>query len=186
MNPILLCQLVEKVMSPDSVIIVDGGDFVGTAAYIVRPRGPLCWLDPGVFGTLGVGGGFILGAKAARPKSEIWCLFGDGALGFSIAEFDTMARHRIGCIAVVGNDGCWSQIEREQVKIYNDDIACALARSNYHTAVEGLGGRGFLITKPEEILPALESAQRLAAEGIPCLVNVFIAKSNFREGSISL
>lgn len=36
----------------------------------LRPRGPLTWLDPGAFGTLGVGGGFALGAKLCRPDSE--------------------------------------------------------------------------------------------------------------------
>ena len=47
---------------PDNTILVgDGGDFVATAAYVLRPRSAGSWLDPGAFGTLGVGGGFALG-----------------------------------------------------------------------------------------------------------------------------
>ena len=60
-----------------------------------RPRGPLTWLDPGAFGTLGVGGGFALGAKLCRPDSEVWIIYGDGSLGYSVAEFDTFTRHKV-------------------------------------------------------------------------------------------
>ena len=60
-----------------------------------RPRGPLCWLDPGAFGTLGVGGGFALGAKLVRPDSEVWIVYGDGSLGYSVAEFDTFTRFKV-------------------------------------------------------------------------------------------
>lgn len=63
-------------------MVADGGDFVGSAAYIVRPRGPLQWLDPGAFGTLGVGGGFALGAKAVYPDRPVVILYGDGSSGF--------------------------------------------------------------------------------------------------------
>lgn len=65
-NPLALLNAMEATMSEDSILVADGGDFVGTASYIVRPRGPLRWLDPGAFGTLGVGGGFALGAKLCR------------------------------------------------------------------------------------------------------------------------
>ena len=51
------------------------------AAYTLSPRAPLSWLDPGVFGTLGVGAGFALAAKCARPNTECWLIYGDGALG---------------------------------------------------------------------------------------------------------
>ena len=60
-----------------------------------RPRAPLHWLDPGAFGTLGVGGGFALGAKLCRPDCDVWIIYGDGSLGYSIAEFDTFTRHKV-------------------------------------------------------------------------------------------
>ena len=63
--------------------------------FYFRPRGPLRWLDPGAFGTLGVGGGFALGAKLVRPESEVWVVYGDGSLGYSVAEFDTFTRHKV-------------------------------------------------------------------------------------------
>ncbi|HSP35113.1 MAG TPA: thiamine pyrophosphate-binding protein, partial [Thermoanaerobaculia bacterium] len=90
-NPLVLCQAIDRALAPKSIVVADGGDFVSTASYIVRPRAPLSWLDPGRFGTLGVGGGFAIGAAVSRPGDELWILYGDGAVGFSLAEFDTFA-----------------------------------------------------------------------------------------------
>ena len=87
---------------------------MATASYILRPRGPLRWLDPGAFGTLGVGGGFALAAKLVRPAAEVWIVWGDGSCGYSIAEMDTFARHGVPVIGLVGNDAGWTQIQREQ------------------------------------------------------------------------
>uniref|UniRef100_A0A4W5PPU9 2-hydroxyacyl-CoA lyase 2 n=1 Tax=Hucho hucho TaxID=62062 RepID=A0A4W5PPU9_9TELE len=75
LNPLSVLHRVDELMADDSIIVADGGDFVGSAAYIMRPRGPLRWLDPGAFGTLGVGGGFALGAKLCRPESEVQWLW---------------------------------------------------------------------------------------------------------------
>ncbi|MFX1339837.1 MAG: thiamine pyrophosphate-binding protein, partial [Promethearchaeota archaeon] len=121
-NPLFLCKEINKVLDDDSIIIGDGGDFVATASYIVKPKGPLSWLDPGPFGTLGVGAGFALAAKLIRPESEVWLIYGDGAAGYSIVELDTFVRHNIPIIAVIGNDAGWTQISREQVEYLKDDV----------------------------------------------------------------
>ena len=186
LNPVALCHSIERAMAPDSIVVADGGDFVSTASYIVRPRGPLSWLDPGPFGTLGVGAGFAIGAATARPQSELWILYGDGALGFSLADFDTLARHRIGAIAIVANDGCWSQIHREQVEVLGDDTACMLTRADYHLAAEGLGGRGLLLRDPHEVDAVLTEAKRIASAGVPVLVNCWVGRTGFRKGAISM
>ena len=85
-NPIALCRAIEAAANDEAVFVGDGGDFVATASYVVRPRAPLSWLDPGVFGTLGPGAGFALGAKLCRPQAEVWLLYGDGAAAFSLAS----------------------------------------------------------------------------------------------------
>ncbi|XP_036623276.1 2-hydroxyacyl-CoA lyase 2 [Trichosurus vulpecula] len=188
LNPLWVLELVEKTLPDNAVLVADGGDFVGSAAYLVRPRGPLCWLDPGAFGTLGVGGGFALGAKLCRPNAEVWILFGDGALGYSVIEFDTFVRHKIPVIAVVGNDACWTQISREQVPILGSNVACGLFYTDYHVVAEGLGCQGFLLSKENEEKAAevLHTAQLQCREGRPVLVNVLIGRSDFRDGSISV
>jgi acetolactate synthase-1/2/3 large subunit len=185
-NPLALLRALESAAGDDALFVADGGDFVATASYVLRPRAPLAWLDPGAFGTLGVGAGFALGAALARPQGEVWIVFGDGACGWSLAEFDTFVRHRIPVIAVVGNDGGWTQIAREQVKLLGDDVGTVLARSDYHEVAAGFGAAGLLVKRPEEVAPALSRARELARQGRPVLVNVWLDKTAFREGSLAM
>jgi len=185
-NPLFCCRAIEEVLDQDSILVADGGDFVATASYIVAPRGPLTWLDPGVFGTLGVGAGFAAGAKVARPESEVWILYGDGSVGFTISEFDTFVRHKLPVIAVVGNDAGWTQIARDQVVLLEDDVGTVLARTDYHKVAEGFGARGILVERQADLPAALREAKQIARAGTPVLVNVHLDKSEFRKGSISM
>lgn len=185
-NPLALFRALDAVAGDDAVMVADGGDFVATASYVVRPRGPLSWLDPGAFGTLGVGAGFALGARLARPESEVWLIWGDGASGYGLAEFDSFVRHGVPVIAVVGNDACWSQIAREQVKLLQDDVGTVLARSDYHRVAEGFGAAGLVVKKTAEVPQVLAQARGIARAGRPVLVNVWLDRTDFREGSLSM
>jgi thiamine pyrophosphate-dependent acetolactate synthase large subunit-like protein len=185
-NPIALFRAIESIAADGSVFVADGGDFVATGSYVLHPRKPLSWLDPGAFGTLGVGAGFALGAAVARPKAQVWIVFGDGACGYSLTEFDTFVRHGIPVIAIVGNDAGWTQIAREQVKMLHDDVGTVLARTDYHRVAEGFGAHGILVKTMSELAPALAQARELAAAGKPVLVNVWLDRTEFREGSLSM
>ncbi len=185
-NPVHFFLKLEEKLADDSVLVVDGGDFVATAAYILRPRGPLSWLDPGVFGTLGVGGGFAVGATLCRPDAEVWLIYGDGSSAYSLAEFDTCVRHGLAPIAVIGTDGSWAQIAREQVEMLGSDVGTTLLRSDYHKVAEGYGGVGILVTSADQIDAALDEAKAHAKAGRPVCINVHIDRSDFRKGSISM
>lgn len=186
LNPLALLRAIDRALPPNALLVADGGDFVATASYVVRPREPLTWLDPGVFGTLGVGAGFALGAAAVRPSAEVWILYGDGAAGYSLAELDTFARHGIPVIAVVGNDAGWTQIAREQVKVLQDDVGTVLARTDYERVAEGFGAVGLRLDAASRMDEVLAEARRVAASGRPVLINAWLDRSDFREGSISM
>ncbi len=185
-NPLALCRRIEESLATDSVLVADGGDFVATASYIVAPRGPLRWLDPGIFGTLGVGAGFALGAKLCRPEAEVWILYGDGSAAFSLAEFDTFVRHDLPVIAVVGNDASWAQIARDQAELLGDDVGTVLRRTDYDGVAAGYGGQGLRLHQPEDMDEVIGAAQQEAAAGRPVLINALLGKSDFRKGSISV
>jgi acetolactate synthase-1/2/3 large subunit len=185
-NPVAFFRALDREASNSAVMVADGGDFVATASYIVRPRGPLAWLDPGAFGTLGVGAGFALGAQLLRPQDEVWLIWGDGASGYGLVEFDTFVRHGVPVIAVVGNDASWAQIAREQVKMLGDDVGTVLARSAYHAVAEGFGAVGIEVKTMAQVPDALAQARAAARSGRPVLVNVWLDRTDFREGSISM
>jgi acetolactate synthase-1/2/3 large subunit len=186
LNPLRVCRAVEATLANDSVIVADGGDFVGTASYVLRPRAPLSWLDPGPFGTLGVGAGFALAAKLVRPGADVWIVYGDGSVGYSLAEADTFARHGLGVVAVVGNDAGWTQIARDQVDILKDDVGTVLAATDYDRAAEGLGARGLRVDDDAGLEPVLGEALRIAREGRPVYVNARLGRTDFRKGSLSI
>ena len=182
----MLFRSIESALAPDSVVVADGGDFVATSSYTLAPRSPLSWLDPGVFGTLGVGAGFALGAKLVNPDKEVWIIYGDGSVGYSLTEFDSFTRHKIPVIAVVGNDASWMQIARDQVEILKDDVGTVLRRTDYHAAAEALGGKGLLLDDPAKISEVLAQAKALARAGHAVLVNALLGRTAFRKGSVSM
>lgn len=185
-NPLVLCDHLEDSFDSDSILIGDGGDFIATVSYITKPKKPLSWLDPGPFGTLGIGAGFALAAKLVRPEAEVWLLYGDGACGYGLIEFDTFVRHDLPVIAVIGNDAGWTQIARDQIEVLHDDVATKLKYSNYHAIADALGAKGFLLEKEEDIKAILQSAKKESQSGHPVLINAFIGKTDFRKGSISI
>jgi len=157
-HPIRCCRALDEVIDDDSFVVADGGDFVGTASYIVRPRRPLRWLDPGAFGTLGCGAGFGMGVKALYPESEVWILFGDGSFGWSVMELDTFRRMKLPIIVVIGNDACWSQMYRDQVRLFGDPVATELEYTHYEQVAQGFGCEGILIKHESELIPGFKKS----------------------------
>ena len=184
-NPLRFSKELADAIPEDATIICDGGDIVGTAAKVVDVCRPGHWMDPGPLGTLGVGPGFAMAARLARPNSPVFIIYGDGSFGLNGFEFEAMVRQNIPVIGVMGNDAGWTQIRRGQVEIFGEDRApaTALEFTRYDKVVEALGGHGEWVERPEDLRPAID---RAIASGKPALVNVKIGKSDFRKGSISV
>ena len=127
-----------------------------------------------------------MGCKVLNPDKEVWIIYGDGSFGWSISEFDTFKKFNLPVIAIIGNDACWSQMYRDQIRTLKDTTATLLKHSRYDKIVEGFGCKGILVKTESELEPALILAKKLAKNGYPVVVNVLLKKSKFREGSISL
>ncbi|HVJ93298.1 MAG TPA: thiamine pyrophosphate-binding protein [Labilithrix sp.] len=184
-NPLRVCAELGKRLGPNDIVIGDGGDFVATAAYVLKLQQPQIWMDPGPLGTLGVGPGYAMAAKLARPDANVVLVYGDGSFGLHGIEFEAMARQNIPVIALIGNDAGWTQIRRGQVDLYGAEraVATGLDYTRYEKIVDACGGRGFWVEKIEELGPALDEA---FASKKPSCINVQIAKSDFRKGAISV
>ena len=169
-HPMRLCRELRDALDPDAYVIGDGGDIVSFGARIIQAHEPGHWLDAGPMGTLGAGTGFAIAASLARPGSQVALLSGDGAFGLNGMEFETMARHHLPVVAVIGNDGQWGQIKHPQKALLGHSTAADLAPGiRYDRMVEALGGYGELVERPEDIRPAIE---RAFASGLPACVNV--------------
>jgi len=184
-NPLRACKEIAEAVGKDVIAIGDGGDFVATAASILRIYEQGHWLDPGPLGTLGVGPGYAMAAKLAKPDHPVVIIYGDGSFGLHAMEFEAMVRQKIPVVGIIGNDAAWQQIRRGQVQLYGMDraVATALDYTRYDRVVEALGGHGEYCERPEEIRPAIE---RALASGKPAVVNIKIGSSEFRKDAISI
>ncbi|MGA2454940.1 MAG: acetolactate synthase [Solirubrobacteraceae bacterium] len=170
LHPMRLYAELAGVLERDAIVIGDGGDFVSYAGRVVDSYQPGCWLDPGPFGCLGTGSGYALAAKLAHPERQVVLLVGDGAFGFSGMEFDTLARHGVNVVGVMGNNGIWALEKHPMEFLYGYSVAADLRPgTRYDQMVQALGGHGELVERPADLRAALE---RAFTAGVPALVNV--------------
>jgi thiamine pyrophosphate-dependent acetolactate synthase large subunit-like protein len=170
LHPVRIYRELGEVLDRDAIVVGDGGDFVSYAGRFVDSYEPGCWMDPGPFGCLGAGPGQAIGAKLAHPGRQVCLLLGDGAFGFAGMEFDTMARHGLGIVGVMGNNGIWALEHHPMKFLYGYSVAAELRpETRYDQLVESLGCDGVLVREPAELRPALE---RAFESGRPTLVNV--------------
>ena len=169
-HPARLIAEIERACDRDAVLIGDGGDFVSFAGRLIHRDRPGLWLDGGPYGCLGSGPGYAIAAKLANPERQVVLLSGDGAFGFSAMEFETMVRHRVPVVCVIGNNGIWALEKHPMERILGTSILSDLAPGiRYDRVVEALGGYGELVERPEDVGPAMERAFRA---GVPACVNV--------------
>ena len=170
LHPMRLYAELGDVLDRNAIVIGDGGDFVSYAGRVIDSYEPGCWLDPGPYGCLGSGPGYALAAKLARPDRQVVLLLGDGAFGFSGMEYDTLARHGVNVVGVMGNNGIWALEKHPMEAIYGYSVAADLRpETRYDRVVEALGGHGALVREPGDLRAALVTAFEA---GKPALVNV--------------
>lgn len=162
----------------------DGGDCVHWGRTLIPALRPNCWLRLGPLATIGAGLPNAIGMQLFYPNEKVVMVTGDGSLGFYIAELDTMVRHNLPVIIVVGNDAGWG-VERElQGATQGTAVACELLRTRYDLVMKGFGGDGETIDDVSQVAPAFK---RALASDKPYLLNVNIrgVRSPFSEWAIS-
>ncbi len=170
LHPVRVYRELGEVLERDAIVIGDGGDFVSYAGRFIETYEPGCWMDPGPFGCLGAGPGQALAAKLAHPQRQVCLLLGDGAFGFAGIEFDTLARHGLPVVGVMGNNGIWALEHHPMKFLYGYSVAAELRpETPYEEMVEALGCDGVRVSDPTQLRPALE---RAFESGRPTLVNV--------------
>jgi acetolactate synthase-1/2/3 large subunit len=172
---------VASVVTPETIVVGDGGDVVGCASKFVPVSAPGQWLDPGPFGCLGVGPSFAIAAKLLHPDRRVLLIAGDGAFGLNGMEMETAVRFGLPMTVIIGNDGGWGQIRNPQLSFFGAEraVGTSLPFTRFDRMVEALGGRGLHVTLPGEIRPALERA--LAGDEVWC-INVVLDPVAYRRG----
>lgn len=170
LHPMRVYAELAPMLDRDAIVVVDAGDFGSYAGRVIDSYQPGCWLDSGPFGCLGSGPGYALAAKLAHPDRQVVLLQGDGAFGFSGMEWDTLVRHNVPVVSVVGNNGIWALEKHPMEALYGYSVVAELRPgTRYDEVARALGGHGELVAAPGELRPALE---RAFGSGLPAVVNV--------------
>lgn len=169
LHPMRVYAELLPLLDRDAIIVIDAGDFGSYAGRVIDSYVPGAWLDSGPFGCLGSGPGYALAAKLARPDRQVVLLQGDGAFGFSGMEWDTLVRHGVHVVSVIGNNGIWALEKHPMEMLYGYSVVADLRPgTRYDEVVRALGGHGELVSTPAELRPAL---RRAFDSGVPSVVN---------------
>lgn len=172
-HPLQAVSAIVANINEDAVIVGDGAEAYHWMNEVIHQNHAGSYITHGFLGAVGFGLGLALGAQVAHPKSQVLCLVGDGAVGFTIAEFDTMIRHKLPIVAVVMNNHSWaaSQHFQEIVSGANRLIGTELRDANYHEVAAAFGCRAQRVTEIKDLGPAIKAA---FASGKPACINVSI------------
>ena len=170
-HPHAAAREVMGALDPETAVMFDGGETPSWILPLAGSPGPGLFGGNGYLGTLGVGPGYAIGVAVARPGKPVAVVTGDGAAGFHLAEFDTMARHDLPIVTVIFNNASWGISKHGQELVFGEKntVIVELARSAYHVVAQGLGCAGIEVTRVEEIAPAIREAQR---SGVPTCINI--------------
>ena len=162
LHPMRVYAELKPLLDRDAIVVIDAGDFGSYAGRVIDSYVPGAWLDSGPFGCLGSGPGYALAAKLARPDRQVVLLQGDGAFGFSGMEWDTLVRHGVHVVSVIGNNGIWALEKHPMELLYGYSVVAELRPgTRYDEVVTALGGHGELVSTPAELRPALRAGVRV-------------------------
>ena len=172
-HPYQAVTAIADALPPDTIVIGDGAESYHWFNEVVRQERAGSYITHGFLGAVGFGLGLSLGAQVAHPKRPVLCLVGDGAVGFTIAEFDTMVRHRLPIVVLVMNNRSWAASQHFQEIVSGSDkvLGTRLGEARYHEVAKAFGANGIHITKLDELATAIKGA---FASGKPTCINVEI------------
>ncbi|HEY7163115.1 MAG TPA: thiamine pyrophosphate-binding protein [Candidatus Binatia bacterium] len=174
MHALFVHKTLKSILEPDDCLVFDGGDFCHFGRSFLPALKPKRWFNVSSLGMLGSSLPTALAAKVAYPNSRVFVLSGDGAFGFNAMEFDTAVRHKLKIVGIIGNDSAWGIDRQIQLGLYGRSVATDLLQTRYDRLVEGLGGYGEFVERPEDLKAALE---RALSSHKPALLNVAVDRA---------
>jgi acetolactate synthase-1/2/3 large subunit len=182
MNPAHVAHVCRQFFAEDAICVMDGGNTAVWAHFFHEARVPNTILQTAKFGMLGAGVAQALGAAVAFPERQVYCIIGDGAMGFNLQEIETAVRNNLKVIYLVCCDKQWGMVKMNQqfalkpVKTIvkkslgpEETINADLNEIQFDKLAESMGAHGERVADPAELKPALE---RCIATGKCAVIHV--------------
>jgi acetolactate synthase-1/2/3 large subunit len=172
-HPIQLCRSLERHLTRNTRVVIDGGDFVHWPRLYFPARGPGNWMDGAELGMLGSSLPVGIGAEMAVPADQTWVFIGDGGLNYYAWELATAVQYGVPVKVIVGNDACWGVERRLQTKHYGRTVGVDLAETRFDDFARLVGAKGFRAERPTELDHVVDAF--VAAPG-PAVLDVKIPR----------
>jgi acetolactate synthase-1/2/3 large subunit len=172
-HPYQVVAAIADHLPEDAIVVGDGAESYHWLNETIRQARPGSYITHGFLGAVGFGLGLALGAQVAHSNRPVLCLAGDGAIGFTIAEFDTMTRHGLPIVVLIMNNRSWAASQHFQEIVSGRDhvLGTRLGDARYHDVARAFGAQGVHVTRVEELAPAIQAA---FASRKPTCINVEI------------
>ena len=167
MHPNRMLGALQDQLDKDSVVVIDGGDFLSFARVALSAS---TVLDPGPFGCIGVGVPYGIAAALEYPEQKVLVATGDGAFGFNAMEIDTAVRHKAPVVIAVANNGAWQVEVHDQTVTHGKVVGTRLHFSDYAAMARTFGMHGERVEKAEDLPDAIARAFANA----PALLDVIV------------
>ena len=147
----------------DTYVTSDVGQHQMWAAQYYRFDEPRRWINSGGLGTMGVGIPYAMGIKLAKPKSEVFCITGEGSVQMNIQELSTCLQYNTPIVICALNNRYLGMVRQWQEIEYSGRYSHSYmdALPNFVKLAEAYGHVGMLIEKPQDVEPALREARKL-------------------------
>ncbi|MFX0087723.1 MAG: thiamine pyrophosphate-binding protein [Candidatus Hodarchaeota archaeon] len=171
-HPLRAIKEIRDFFPRNAISIVDGGNTAIWAHYLNRIYKPNTFLWPSDSGHLGVGLGYSIGSKLAKPDRKVYAIMGDGSFMFNVQELETARRLNLSFVICVLNDRAYGMIKAGQKIAYNQRyIGVDFFDVRYDAIAQAIDCFGIRVTEPKELRPALEKAD---ASGVPAVLDIVV------------
>ncbi len=165
-----ICQ---RLFGEEAIVVLDGGNTAVWGHFFTQVQRPNSLFSTAHFGHLGAGVGQALGACIAAPDRPVYCIIGDGAMGFNMQEVETAVRYGLKPVFLVCSDRQWGMVKINQMlalQPYRSQLAHALgpdgsrtietdfAETDWALAAQAMGACGERVAHPHELEEAVARA----------------------------
>ena len=171
----VIWDLLHTVDRANTIITHDAGSPRDQLSPFWEAVAPLTYLGWGKTTQLGYGLGLVMGAKLVVPEKLCVNVWGDAAIGFTGMDFETAVRERIPILSILLNNFSMA-VELPVMRAATQKYRSTDISGHYADMARALGGYGERVTRPNEIIPAINRAIRKTQEGVPVLLEFLTAK----------
>lgn len=144
---------------PSTTLTVDAGAHMLVAMPLWEATAPRRVLISNGLATMGFSLPAAVGTALARPGAPVVCFVGDGGLGMTLVELETVVRLDLDLTVVVFNDAALSLIEIKQTEGQGGADAVRYRATDFAAVASGLGMPAAVVESREALRDQLAQAR---------------------------